>query len=125
MSDETILGKFGIGHKLGLLAYWLIVDFLPIFYCINTQINYAQLRLSHKLVLLSFPRNTPPDPLLLEGELQWIPVCTGMTILNIFRIMSQPQSGQKSNNLIFYLKKIFLLSFTNFSAIPLAYSIEV
>jgi hypothetical protein len=37
MSDETILGKLGKGHKMGigllaywligLLAYWLIVDF--------------------------------------------------------------------------------------------------
>jgi len=28
MSDETILGKFGIGQRMGigLLAYWLIVD---------------------------------------------------------------------------------------------------
>ena len=24
MRDETILGKFGIGHKVDLLAYWLI-----------------------------------------------------------------------------------------------------
>ena len=24
MSDETIIGKFGIGHRVGLLAYWLI-----------------------------------------------------------------------------------------------------
>ncbi len=24
MRDETILGKFGIGHRIGLLTYWLI-----------------------------------------------------------------------------------------------------
>jgi len=24
MIDETLLGKFGIGHRVGLLAYWLI-----------------------------------------------------------------------------------------------------
>ncbi len=24
MSDETLYGKFGIGHRIGLLAYWLI-----------------------------------------------------------------------------------------------------
>jgi hypothetical protein len=24
MRNETILGKFGIGHRIGLLAYWLI-----------------------------------------------------------------------------------------------------
>ena len=24
MRDETILDKFGIGHRVGLLAYWLI-----------------------------------------------------------------------------------------------------
>jgi len=26
MIDETLLGKFGKGYRMGLLAYWLIVD---------------------------------------------------------------------------------------------------
>ena len=45
MSDETMLDKSGIGHKVGFLAYWLI-DLLwtlhPLFYCINTQIPKKQ-----------------------------------------------------------------------------------
>ena len=47
MMNETILGKFGIGHKMGigLLAYWLIGllwTLQPVFYCINTQIPKKQ-----------------------------------------------------------------------------------
>ncbi len=39
MIDETLLGKFGIGHKMSI---GLLRTLLPIFYCINKQINYAR-----------------------------------------------------------------------------------
>ena len=69
MRDETIIGKFGIGHKVGLLAYWhigllaywligLLWTLQPIFYCIIKQIpkntkKLQSFRLFRKLYIMN------------------------------------------------------------------------